>query len=256
MINWGPEIPCDGKRPDFVRDGDVCCVFDHMWVESGKGRTPGRLYWPTVTKFKLLASHPHYTKEPDMRKQVKEALDKILAFTKVYGVLVQEDRGALKSAHDVLAQALDMQSRSSMPIPKEPDMLNWNGPLEARHVDGRVVKGVTVEKVGIDGNRLAAAAGNRWYFRPNGTPLSTCHGWRIYNTEQSIDPYTVERCIEAVRALPYIKDVVEVLDRLLPKPKDPAAELVTRFKAASFSHDLRDFADWLICEGIVKEPEA
>lgn len=59
-MTYGPEIPIpDGKRPDWLRDDDVCKVsHGQHWLEAGVAIG---WCWEPITAIRLLAGHPFYT---------------------------------------------------------------------------------------------------------------------------------------------------------------------------------------------------
>jgi hypothetical protein len=78
---WGPEIPVtiiDGKRPDWLREDQVCQIRDSgIWYGWGAGLSGMDYDWnANVTAIKLLADDPYYqTLQPDEPKVTLEALE-------------------------------------------------------------------------------------------------------------------------------------------------------------------------------------
>ncbi len=81
MPNWGADIDVNivHRKPDFVKDDDICAVYtDGRWYGL-HGRCFGKawFYDSPTTKIKLLANHPYYTKDKKMvisREAAIEAL--------------------------------------------------------------------------------------------------------------------------------------------------------------------------------------
>jgi hypothetical protein len=81
---WGPEIPVtitDGKRPDWLREDQVCCIKirrdgEYIWHGSGSSLTvSGHVWSSNITAIKLLRDDPYYqTLQPDEPEVTFEAL--------------------------------------------------------------------------------------------------------------------------------------------------------------------------------------
>lgn len=96
---WGPEIPVDGKRPDWLDDEQICRP---CWagITCGEYGAPARCVygWDTVTAIKLPADHPIYNAPPvadDAGKPVAEKPTKTLRDEFAASIA-----SALCSAHD------------------------------------------------------------------------------------------------------------------------------------------------------------
>jgi len=66
-VQWGPEIPVDGKRPEWLRDEDEFQWADNHHLDFSWWRddcTTGSSFnptqWHTLTAIRLPTSHPHY----------------------------------------------------------------------------------------------------------------------------------------------------------------------------------------------------
>jgi hypothetical protein len=90
---WGPEIPVtiiDCKRPDWLRDDQVCClkiIRDGEYVWHGAGHNlPASFYsWRSrITAIKLLADDPYYQTltpaEPEVTLEALEAAAKYAGY--------------------------------------------------------------------------------------------------------------------------------------------------------------------------------
>ena len=59
QTKWGPEIPVNGKRPEWLRETDEVRCLTSVWHSSSL--LPSRIDWPIIRRIKLRADHPHYT---------------------------------------------------------------------------------------------------------------------------------------------------------------------------------------------------
>lgn len=57
MTEYGPEIPVNGKRPEFVRDGDKFMARQSTgWLEC----EDAGYFWSSFSVIRLPANHPYY----------------------------------------------------------------------------------------------------------------------------------------------------------------------------------------------------
>lgn len=61
-IEWGPEIPVNGKRPGWLADGTPIKPVDNEceWMGYAVVQGVDHKWWPDVTAIRLPADHPHY----------------------------------------------------------------------------------------------------------------------------------------------------------------------------------------------------
>lgn len=67
-IEWGPEIPVNGKRPEWLADDARVWVKWPEWSMFSNGiqvYTIERSMWADVTALRLPADHPHYQQRSD-----------------------------------------------------------------------------------------------------------------------------------------------------------------------------------------------
>lgn len=65
-VEWGPAIPVESKRPEWLKDDDL--RIDVWWgkekyveTEKDAGAPVSCVYWNGATAIRLPANHPHYT---------------------------------------------------------------------------------------------------------------------------------------------------------------------------------------------------
>ena len=61
----GPEIPIDGKRPDWLGDDECCAIFDDSsWLGLGFEIPSKNWHWHEgITLIRLRADHPYYQQQ-------------------------------------------------------------------------------------------------------------------------------------------------------------------------------------------------
>ena len=212
-IEWGPAIAVDGKRPEFVSNGDaVLLPWEDMPV-SKSGRAYGAwasgTLWKDIPSLRLPADHPHY-------RQTEAATG---------GDLKVSD------AH-VNASPID-----------------WSGELEAVHEDGRVVAvalGGAKYNPDAQGDHYTMPSlngGIAGIWRPDGsTWCDTDPGWRIRNVprptpQADTKPDLTARMVALVREVDehgphafitkYMAEEARAIVALLPEPVDPLEEAKT-----------------------------
>lgn len=80
-INWGPEIATNGKRPEWLRDGDKIrwygkCAADDWWEGSSRFTYAESISWDHDTHIRLPADHPHYSEDDVPDWAIAEALQR------------------------------------------------------------------------------------------------------------------------------------------------------------------------------------
>lgn len=64
-IEWGAEIPVNGKRPEWLKDDDNVMDFDPEGHTHNEIRNSNSWGWDFVKAIRLPADHPYYTRQPD-----------------------------------------------------------------------------------------------------------------------------------------------------------------------------------------------
>ena len=93
QTKWGPEIPVDGERPEWLGDADTMQYTHRIEAPGSWGRGVARYWnwddedWACVVAIRLPADHPHYaqpeapTPSPELTARMVGIVKRITAFT-------------------------------------------------------------------------------------------------------------------------------------------------------------------------------